>query len=320
MGELGTWLKETRETQALSPEEVEAQTRIRRTFLQALEEGNYDVLPGEVFVRGFLRNYALYLGLSPEEVHHQYDQELLSHGVKKYAEGESGFQPINAALEPPRWPIRTLVLRVFFVLVLLVGIAGAIVWYWYGSPLPRLPVWWPLRISMLPPVTIPYRSTIASLPAAVTVGPISPTVVGVPTAVVPTITPKPRVLATSAVLPLPIPTLVPSATPTHTPAPLLILPEVQKLRGLRLEVRVIERAWMQITTDGEVSLERILEVGEERVFQAEYSISLRCGNAGGVLITVNGEELGTLGERGQVVETSWVAQEEPGTTVIPSSP
>jgi len=65
-----------------------------------------------------------------------------------------------------------------------------------------------------------------------------------------------------------------------------------------------------VTVDGEVDFQGALEEGEERQWQAEHSIGFRCGNAGGVLITINGEELGTLGDRGQVVNLTWTLQEE----------
>lgn len=41
-------------------------TRIRSRYIEALENGNYDGIPAPVFVRGFLRSYAVYLGLDPE--------------------------------------------------------------------------------------------------------------------------------------------------------------------------------------------------------------------------------------------------------------
>lgn len=68
MGDLGDLLRETREQRGLSLEQVEADTRIRYKFLVALESGDYDALPGQVYVKGFLRTYAAYLGLDVEQV------------------------------------------------------------------------------------------------------------------------------------------------------------------------------------------------------------------------------------------------------------
>jgi hypothetical protein len=68
MGELGELLRGTREAKGLSIAEVAAATRIRQGFLEALEAEEFSRLPSEVALRGFLRNYALFLGLNPEDV------------------------------------------------------------------------------------------------------------------------------------------------------------------------------------------------------------------------------------------------------------
>jgi cytoskeletal protein RodZ len=47
---------------------AERDTKIRARYLDALERGDYKALPGAVYTKGFLRNYALYLGLDPDEV------------------------------------------------------------------------------------------------------------------------------------------------------------------------------------------------------------------------------------------------------------
>jgi cytoskeletal protein RodZ len=47
---------------------AERDTKIRARYLGALERGDYKELPGAVYTKGFLRNYALYLGLDPEDV------------------------------------------------------------------------------------------------------------------------------------------------------------------------------------------------------------------------------------------------------------
>jgi cytoskeletal protein RodZ len=66
--EIGNSLKEAREARNLSLEEVEEETKIRRKYLQALENEQYDVLPGQVYAKAFLKNYARFLGLDVEEV------------------------------------------------------------------------------------------------------------------------------------------------------------------------------------------------------------------------------------------------------------
>jgi cytoskeleton protein RodZ len=61
--EIGNSLREARLRQGIDYGRVEADTMIRGKYLQALEEERFDVLPGETYVKGFLRTYADYLGL-----------------------------------------------------------------------------------------------------------------------------------------------------------------------------------------------------------------------------------------------------------------
>lgn len=66
MTNIGETLRTAREEQGLSLNDVVAVTRIRSHFLDALEQNNFDALGGDVYVRGFLRNYATFLGLDPD--------------------------------------------------------------------------------------------------------------------------------------------------------------------------------------------------------------------------------------------------------------
>ncbi len=68
MQALGAYLRERREAMGVTLAEVEVATRIRQKYLSALEADEWYLLPGEVVGRGFLRNYADYLGLDPSEV------------------------------------------------------------------------------------------------------------------------------------------------------------------------------------------------------------------------------------------------------------
>jgi cytoskeleton protein RodZ len=61
--EIGNSLREARLRQGLDFPRIEADTKIRGKYLRGLEEENFEVLPGETYVKGFLRSYAEYLGL-----------------------------------------------------------------------------------------------------------------------------------------------------------------------------------------------------------------------------------------------------------------
>src|SRR5678815_2603090 len=61
-------LAAARERKGVDLYRAERDTKIRARYLAALERGDYRELPGAVYTKGFLRNYALYLGLDPDEV------------------------------------------------------------------------------------------------------------------------------------------------------------------------------------------------------------------------------------------------------------
>jgi cytoskeletal protein RodZ len=66
MFELGNSLREARQRRRIDLVAAEQDTKIRSKYLAALETEDFDVLPGPVFVRGFLRTYSRYLGLDPQ--------------------------------------------------------------------------------------------------------------------------------------------------------------------------------------------------------------------------------------------------------------
>ena len=68
MARLGDALRLQREAMGVTMEQAAEDTRIRTKFLQAIESGDYQSLPGTVYTKGFLRNYAEYLNLDPEEM------------------------------------------------------------------------------------------------------------------------------------------------------------------------------------------------------------------------------------------------------------
>jgi cytoskeleton protein RodZ len=73
---LGTLLKRSREEHQLELDEAFRVTRIRRHTLEALENDRWDELPSQVFVKGFLKTYAEFLGLGKERVLELYEEVL----------------------------------------------------------------------------------------------------------------------------------------------------------------------------------------------------------------------------------------------------
>jgi len=274
MGELGELLRSTREAKGISLMQAEEDTRVRRRYLEALEAEDFEQMPAEVYVRGFLRNYALYLGLDPDEamaLRGALPEEVVSISFGKQLE-----EPLVSSS-----PL-LLLSRILGVLVVL-SIAIAAGWWgyqWYTTG--HNPFAAPTATPTLTPaltlaLTPTSRATVAVAPTE----PVTPTV------------PTTQPTATFTVTPSP-----PTATPEPTATPYV---------GVRVSVEVVEKTWLEVMVDGEEVLRELLEPGVSLSWTGLKKVSFHCGNAGGVRVTVNGEEIGTLGDLGQVGDWEWVA-------------
>jgi cytoskeleton protein RodZ len=75
---------------------------------------------------------------------------------------------------------------------------------------------------------------------------------------------------------------------------------------LRVEVSVEgSPSWLSILTDGNLAYEQIAQPGFSQTFEARREISIKTGNAGAVGVEVNGQNLGKLGESGEVLTKEW---------------
>src|SRR5215212_1371817 len=72
MPEIGSTLRETRMRQRIDITDMEVRTKIRAKYLRALENEEWDLLPGPTYVKSFLRTYAEALGLDPKALVEEY--------------------------------------------------------------------------------------------------------------------------------------------------------------------------------------------------------------------------------------------------------
>lgn len=127
----GAWLRRQREAREISLREVAEKTKISLRYLEAMEEDRFEVLPAPVFAKGFLREYARYVGLSPDEVVNHYlsvqppaadgaDEEMRRHARAAAPYGAHGGTHAVAP-RPRRW---TRWLAGVAVVVLLLGLVA----------------------------------------------------------------------------------------------------------------------------------------------------------------------------------------------------
>src|ERR1700739_1633427 len=115
-GTFGERLKRERELREVTLEEITVATRIGPRFLEALENEDWEKLPGGVFNRGFVRSVARYLGLDEESLLGEYD---LAHGAPVVATAERQEERIPS---PPKWiPVAMAAGAVVLAILLLTG-------------------------------------------------------------------------------------------------------------------------------------------------------------------------------------------------------
>ncbi|AIF43694.1 RodZ domain-containing protein [Virgibacillus sp. SK37] len=74
--EVGSRLKEARETKGLSLDSLQETTKIQKRYLKAIEDGNLHILPGKFYARAFIKEYANAVGIDPAELLQEYKEEI----------------------------------------------------------------------------------------------------------------------------------------------------------------------------------------------------------------------------------------------------
>lgn len=271
----GAWLKQAREDKGISLAEAEQATRIKASYLAALETSDWAALPSEVQARGFLRNYATFLGLDPdagpsgvaattspqeERAALQAVDGVASSSVPTTQDGTI-FKPRDISLSGFSRS-STDILMTVGVLLLVVAIAVAGVWLirrGFGSG--------DRSGTAATPVSEAPVATLTPLAG----GQITPIASGVQT----------------PGLPPPTPTFAVSAD------------------NVQLVLEAAEHVWGRVTVDGAVVFEGILVPSDPRTWQGSRYVMVETGNGAGLRATVNGQPQGPLGERGQIVARAW---------------
>lgn len=264
---VGDILRTEREKQGLTIKDVENETSIRALYIEAIERGDQKALPSEVYVKGFIRNYAEFLHLDADALARQYREEL--HGVEDempvvvaipVAEGgEHGpFSSGSDFRERVQKSHRTQNILVS-VGVVFVAFIGSI-YYFFGDD----------------PAAQPKPTTTASSDMARQDGRGGKRV-GSPD----------RPLSSNGTEPA-----MESATAAASPIN----------SGVEILAKFTGRCWVQAVADGKVVYEGTVEANQTLSWKGADRIAVTAGNAGAVDIVYNGRSLGPLGKDGDVVE------------------
>ncbi len=276
MGSFGARLRREREMRGITLEEIAEATKIGSRSLRALEEEDFDKLPGGIFNKGFVRAYCRYLGIDAEQSVADYVAAVSeAQAAGKLTRAEYTAPPAQAEEEEPE-PI---IGRVPWGLILaalalvLAGFAGQRYYASHGWPkLRREPP------AAAAPQTAPQA---AEVPAPPVVTPAVPA----PTRTRQTAPTAASQLATST---RPEPSLKPAPAVAQVPAAIV------------LHIRASETAWVSITADGKQVFEEELPPNTEKTIRANREIVLKTGNAGGVEVSLNDRPMPSLGPAGEV--------------------
>jgi helix-turn-helix protein/uncharacterized protein DUF4115 len=124
---VGNTLREARNRRKIDLPQVEEATKIRIRYLRAIENEEWDVLPGDAYVRAFIRTYASFLGLDGERLAEEHRREV---GATRPAERLPRVEPVPLAAHrgrrESRIPPRALAVGVSGVLIAVLIVVGVL--------------------------------------------------------------------------------------------------------------------------------------------------------------------------------------------------
>lgn len=127
MTELGQKLKEAREAKGLSIDQLHEITKIQKRHLVAIEEGNYDVLPGAFYARAFIKQYADAVGLNGEELLVEHQSTIPQSEKREVPQVSTGQKTQETMQKSSSWPIADHMPKIL--VALLVIAVGVVIWF-----------------------------------------------------------------------------------------------------------------------------------------------------------------------------------------------
>ncbi len=257
----GETLRQERERQKLTIQDIEQGTSIRSAYIEALENGDYDSLPGEVYAKGFVKNYANFLNLDAEKLAKEFTAEISPASVSE--ENISAFEDEKIISENPKTDkLKITELKepnvkignrsqnnsgsgstMIIAAVFLIAILSGGVWYYLKNS--------PETVANVNPSTQTETTQPAENPPA---NPVS------------------------------------AAVPQD---------------GVNIQAKFNGECWARVFVDGVLTYEGVPAAGQIMDWHGIEGVVIRVGNAGGIEISMNGQNLGLLGGVGEVVEKTF---------------
>ena len=260
MADVSTRLRRARERAHLQIADVSATTKIKPAFIAAIDGGELHQLPGQFFTRAFLKAYAAAVGLDPAEVARQYDEHVGRTEPLTLEELAAVLDKKFPPVPPLRERLHKRVATLPFVTM---------------PSAPALP--------MLVKRPIPMPSLRLRIPQVHAMRAIRPAVVALlmviaTVAAVVTWTPNRQAGEAGAVGTSGIAEAAPATASAPVPAP----------DKVTIDIMPAAQIWVAATTDGKLTVFRMLQAGERVSVSATQAADFRIGNAAAFRYTING--------------------------------
>ena len=280
---IGAVLESARTEKGLTLEEVEQATKIRKRYLEGLEREDYSMLPDAVYAQGFLKTYANFLGLDGEALSRQVRNRRkprrergLNYNAPKGSEFERPLLPPGGVTGTERRKVsKTTIITLVVALLVVAGVLGTLYRVGLNTQRPD---------GSAPPEPAGDARGGAAGPAGA-----GGTAEGgrPPSAQTENVARKDAGVA--------------AGDAAGVAAP----------EALRVEIEVEGApSWLRVRADGSTVFEGIAQPGFSRAFEGERGVGIKAGNAGAVSAEVNAQDLGSLGEDGEVISRGFTLKDE----------
>lgn len=297
MSSIGETLRRARVKRNLDLDQISRELKISPKLLEAIEAEQFQKLPGSMFAKSFVRQYAHFLGLDEEEMANEVARTLQPQTeLPRFADTQ---MPVRLPIQVPKveawetvgdrsfsWGSPLPALALFVVAML--ACSGVYAWYQRKSH----PVLAQTSIATeAPPMQqqAPPVSQAAPPPPTETAAPRPAAAIAqqqLPPVTVPEVKPTPAPLTTQTVA-----TAAPPPAPSAAPNP---------NATVHVQITAEEPAWVLARSDGKYLFSGTLDANQSRTLEGVKNIELRLGNAGAVNIVLNGNPIGPVGPKGQV--------------------
>lgn len=307
---IGETLRRERLRRNLELDQISRELKISLKFLEAIEDERFDKLPPGVFAKSFVRQYARLLELDEEELAGEMQRAVETPAGPHFA--EQAAQPVLSDIRVPRveaWQTvadsrlsRSSSLPALAMVVVAMLVCSGVYALWQRTRRPAPP---------REEGALPTQTAQAQQPRLPTESAAVPEAAQRPSSQPPAQNTADRPAgdgspgAPEAKPGVPAEAREPAATsPAGAPPPAAAtavqLPASNPNAPVRVSVTAEDLVWVSAKADGKFTFSGTMPANQTRTFDANETVILRLGNAGGVTIKLNGQPVGAVGPKGQV--------------------